>query len=238
MPETAPESHASLDPYAPPRTDLAPVGLSPDADAVADAVVLQLYSGRVKLIRIVAVLGLGLSSLQAVGGLFGALSAVQFGRSPDGGFSSDTIRWDNIFIGGLGGLGIGVLGGVLWLGLRALRPWARTGIILLSGLAVAGLALGAFFAAVAGRQDSQAIVPLFLMAFPGFVLYVLVSPDCTVIFSPKFRELWAGADARNAEKTPGVRRRQGSVARWTLIAVIASLTALVLAGSFAYFAAR
>jgi hypothetical protein len=106
----------------------------------------------------------------------------------------------------------GLFGIALGVGLRRLQPWARWTLVVLMVFnlisTIAGLTIAFAHNANLATAGPLGCATAFVLAFNGFILYLLLAPKATLIFSPQYKEILA--------KTPHIRYR---TSLWIKIAV-------------------
>lgn len=109
-------------------------------------------------------------------------------------------------------IGLIVVYALLGTGLRGLKSWARWGTTVLVGLTV--------------LANMIQLNPFGLL-IGGFILYLLLSPKATVVFSPAYKEVIA--------KTPHVRYRTSLIVKVALGLLILVLILAVVGGVMSVF---
>jgi hypothetical protein len=225
-------------PYVAPFADLAPVPEGADLEAIGDQIVLQLYRGRERLIKVLAHAGDFLARLLCFLGSMGVLTTLAiYALGPKSGKGESELAESLLVVVLL----VLIPGAVLFFLSRALkrfRRWAR--IVTICLLIPLVLSSGFLVLVTMGSLAPGLFVGLVVVAVAGLLLYVFASQEASVVFSDSYRQAVARSEALfDFSDNTQTRKLDGEfskVRRWLLVALIAIIAASVVVAGLAIVA--
>lgn len=200
-------SEIELNPYAAPRSDIAPSGLELGEGQQEYELIRKTYLGHEASIK-------SLGTLHYLGAFFGALATVGlfvalFTTAGGNAENWGTLTGIAVFYAMLTALNI-----ALGRGLQRLRPWARWTEVVVIGFGTVTSLFSAGIGLVAG------MLPLvvgygFVLLFQGYLLYLFLSAKGSMVFSPEYRTI--------VEKTPYLKYKTS-----LLVKLLVGLLVLVI----------
>ena len=211
---SVPPPEPELNPYAPPEAELIElVAIAPSDLAEAEAV------RRAHITHETSIKALG--ALHLIGALVGfswLIAYAGFGIQHAGGGMDAILSIVPLLIL----LFFTSINLALGIGLRGLRLWARWIDVALIGFALLSNLLSVILAAIWGLGEFELGVPLASSIIPGYILYLLLSPRATAIFSPGYRDIIA--------RTPHVKMKTSWLVKGCLIVLVTFLLLFIVAG--------
>jgi hypothetical protein len=208
-------------PYAPPKASLegAPRAATPDLER-AEAMRRHYlnHEASVKSIGSLYLLG------AVLGGFFTVFALiVMFGGGP--GLAPGAADQTGLmaFVAVLYG-GITALSTVLGIGLIRLRTWARWIVAVLTGLNLVASLFYVAVLALARPHPVFFVIAGITLLIPAYILYLLVSPKGTVVFSPEYRRI--------IEQTPHIKYKTSCLVKGLLILILAPIIIGIVVGIF------
>ncbi|SIO08906.1 hypothetical protein SAMN05444166_2387 [Singulisphaera sp. GP187] len=197
----------SLNPYAAPLADLGAVETERAGDDSEAEIVRRLYLGHEAAVKSVG-------SLHYFGAFLGAMGVMGVAVVMTYSVQRDPQLPTFAVLAVYGGMTVVNFG--LGYGLRHLQSWARwteTAFLLLGVLSMVAVMIGLYFTGHGGLV----VTYLFVLLIYFYVLYLLLSPKGTMVFSPGYSAI--------IEKTPHVKYKTSRIVR---IAVAIFLGLIVL----------
>lgn len=201
---------APLNPYAAPKADLDPRWIVVEEDLAQCETIRRDHLGRETWIKL-------LGSLHYVGAAFGFIAVCSLIALALGNVLQIDPRITAVVVAIYGA--VTALNAALGYGLRGLQPWARWTEAVLYGI---GAALGCVvvLASVLIGNTSAALLYSGSMLFQGAVLYLLLSPKATVVFSTHYKDVIG--------RTPHVRYQPGAGFKVAVVILVTLLATTIM----------
>ena len=207
-----PPSEPERNPYAPPEAEIGEAAAGAPGDLAEAEAVRRAHITHEMSIR-------SLGDLHLVGGIVGLIgltvfAAVAVGRNGEAGYSGPVPWPQAVSLFFVTGINLALV-----LGLRELRPWARWLDVALIGFTLLLDLCWEIRAAIRSHDLFDLGLPLTFSIILGHILYLLLSPRATVVFSQGYKEIIA--------RTPHVKMKTSWLVKGGLILLLAFLLVVV-----------
>ena len=219
MPESNPYSlpEDEINPYAPPKADIEAHPLVGSAELVRAEETRRRFlnhEASVQSIGALYILGAIFMGIATVGGILGAVGVLDAAR-PGAENAPVILGFMAAFYGVLTILFVAV-----GIGLYKLKTWARWVVVVLTAINIVTSLVYIALIAMAGIQPYVLVVAGITLLIPGYILYLLVSPKASVVFSPEYRHV--------IEQTPHIKYKTSCLVKVLLIVVLVPIILAVL----------
>jgi hypothetical protein len=182
------------------------------------------HEASVKALGTLSYIGSALMALPTIGLLMMGSGLIRMPETNPAGNPGELppqfMRW--LFLGmGVVYLGLTLLGGSLGYGLRALQVWARWTELVLTVLGLLYLLLVIVVVTIVNPTVGS-VVLLLGPLIPGYIIYLMVSPKGSMVFSAEYKEV--------IRQTPSVRPQTSLLTRIVLVIILGLFVVGLISG--------